>query len=294
MHYILKFSKFLYPLSLFNNYISLTFHVKEEEQQQILIAWLNELGFEGFEELPDRVVAFIPEPQYNEALLKQAFSNSAFTFQKEIIKQKNWNEEWEKNFQPVEIGNEVVIAAGFHQNLPDYPYKIIIDPKMSFGTGHHETTAMMIQFMLDHKQDFVNRSVLDFGSGTGILTVMASKLGASAILAVDHEEWAYHNSVENFVTNQVTNAVAILGEEKAFAGRKFDIILANINRHIILNNFSVISQSLNREGTLYCSGFLLSDGKDIMEQAAKVNLENTGEKSNGNWLAFSFKKTADN
>ena len=281
-------------MSLSNNYNSLTFPVKEEEQQQILIAWLNELGFEGFEELPDKVIAFIPEQQYDEALLKKAFSNSAFTFQKEIIQPKNWNEEWEKNFQPVVIGNEVIIAAGFHQNLAAYPYKIIIDPKMSFGTGHHETTAMMIQFMLDHKPDFVNRSVLDFGAGTGILTIMASKLGASAILAIDHEEWAYHNSVENFVTNKITNAVAILGEEKAFKGKKFDIILANINRHIILNNFNVISQSLNRDGTLYCSGFLLSDGKDITEQAAKLNLKLTGEKSNGNWLAFSFKKIADN
>lgn len=274
------------------NYIAAFFSVPDDELKQILVAWLTEYGFEGFEEAADGLKAFIPHQLYNEEQLLQLLTRvpEAISFRTEIIPPKNWNEEWESNFQPVVIDDEVIIRASFH-HTGRYPYEIIIDPKMSFGTGHHETTAMMIQLMLKHKEDFTEKEVLDFGSGTGILSILASKLGAKEVFAIDNEEWAYKNCLENFSSNHITNAKAILGDAKDFSGQTFNIILANINYTILTQHLVEISRALKRGGRLYCSGFLLSDEEGMIIAAEKVNLRLSEKKTNGNWLALSFQNT---
>jgi len=273
------------------NYISLFFNLKDEEQKQVLIAWLADFGFEGFEETADGLKAFIPAQLYNEKQIQHLLNNiqGNISFQSEIIEPKNWNEEWEKNFSPVTIKEEVIIRAGFH--IPkNYPYEIIIDPKMSFGTGHHETTAMMIELMLEHRKDFTGRNILDFGSGTGILSILASKLGAKNILAIDHEEWAYNNAIENFSSNKVRNAKAVHGDANDFTGQTFDIILANINYNILTQYFHEMVAALAPEGQLYCSGFLLSDEQGMIQEAEKAGLTLSEKKVNGNWMALTFIK----
>lgn len=274
------------------NYLSVFFSVPDDELKQILIAWLTEYRFEGFEETTGGLKAFIPYQLYNEEHLLQLLGRipENISFQTEIILPKNWNEEWEKNFQPIVIDDEIIIRASFH-SVEKYPYEIIIDPKMSFGTGHHETTAMMIQLMRIHKADFAGKTVLDFGSGTGILSILASKLGAKEVLAVDNEEWAYRNCQENFSSNHITNAKAVHGDAKDFSGQNFNIILANINYTILTQHLVEISRALKPRGRLYCSGFLLSDEEGMIVAAEKVNLRLSEKKTNGNWLALSFQNT---
>ncbi len=273
------------------NYISIFFSITDKDLKQILIAWLSDFGFEGFEETTGGLKAFVPESSYNEVQLQQLLNkvSGGISFTVEVIGEKNWNEEWEKNFQPVVINNEVMIRAGFHSPA-NYPYEIIVDPKMSFGTGHHETTAMMIQLMLDDRKKFFEKSVLDFGSGTGILSILASKLGAKEVLAIDNEEWAYKNCLENFSSNNISNVKAIHGEAKDFAAQLFDIILANINYNILVKHFVEISISLKPNGKLYCSGFLLSDEQSMIHEAEKAGLTFSDKKTNGNWLALTFLK----
>lgn len=273
------------------NYTALTLKVKDEGQRQVLIALLSDAGFDGFEETEEALIAFIPYELYDEVKVLPLLNNVAgdIPFSFEIIKPKNWNEEWEKNFQPVVINNEVIIRASFHHPTK-FPYEIIIDPKMSFGTGHHETTAMMIQLMLENRNCFRGKATLDFGSGTGILSILASKLGAINILAIDNEEWAYHNALENFFTNKSIHAKAIHGSGKDFSGKFFDIILANINYNIIVEHFVEISAALNPNGKLYCSGFLLSDEQGLIQAAEKTHLTPSEKKVSGNWLALTFLK----
>lgn len=208
-----------------------------------------------------------------------------------LIEEKNWNEEWEKNFEPIEVDDEVLVRAPFHRVEKKFLLEIIIEPKMSFGTGHHATTYMMIQFMLEHKNDFREAEVFDFGAGTGILSVLAGKLGAKNVLSIDHEEWAFENMKENFLKNNSIHCLPVLADCPPDEAERFDIILANINRNVIVEFFPLLQKLLKPNGKLFCSGFLPVDEVVITLHAEKINLKPVAHKTKDNWSAIVFQKS---
>lgn len=239
------------------DYYSFTFQIKESWQQELIIAALDDIGFEGYEERENAMDAYISTSSFSESAFIQAITPYqeayGFSFSKSIVENKNWNELWEKSFNPIVIGSEIAVRASFHPSFPEVKYDLVIDPKMSFGTGHHATTEMMMRLML--KENISQKRVLDFGSGTGILSILAAKLNANTILSIDHEEWAYRNAIENFQLNHVVTATALLGDASCFKHQEFDLILANINRSIIVNTMSQFAATLNKHGRLLISGF---------------------------------------
>lgn len=273
------------------NYVAVQFNIAETEVKDFLAALLNEIGFEGFEETNDALKAFIPKELYDTLALNELLAEFELTqninFSVEEILPTNWNEEWEKNFQPVYVSDKIQIRASFHAN-ENFPIDIVIDPKMSFGTGHHETTFMMSETMLNI--DFSNKTVFDFGSGTGILSILAAKLGAKNVYALDHEEWAYHNCVENAMLNNIKCIEAVYGDEEKFPVNTFDIILANINRNIIAKNMKALAALLHPKSHLLISGFLTSDEPYLLDIARQNNLKATGRKEKNNWICFSLTK----
>lgn len=270
------------------SYYCFTFSIREPWQQELFIAALDEIGFNGFEEREYELLAFIPADLYEDLKFQQCIAPlikeySTSCYRSELPDQ-NWNKLWEQSFQPIQIGVDIVVRASFHETVPGVQHDIVIDPKMSFGTGHHATTAMMLQFMLE--EDLQDKHVLDFGSGTGILSILAAKSGAADILSIDHEEWAYHNALENFKLNKVHNATALQGEAPAFSGKTFDIILANINRTVIVDAMPLFRKSLSLKGVLLISGFLISDEFMITGSAAVSGFRVDKKTYDGDWVAL--------
>ena len=264
------------------------FYTRDELERNWLISILTENAFEGFEETSEALKAFVPSAEITslkvtEILFDNDFSHIEFT--SAIIEEKNWNEEWEKNFEPVIIAEQVAIRAPFHLPIANM-HELIIEPKMSFGTGHHATTASMIQLMLT--ANFENKSVLDFGSGTGILAILAEKLKATKIIAIDNEEWAYHNCIENIERNNCVTIRAVKGDDTYIFHEKFEIILANINRNVILKNMRNWKSLLQEKGLLIVSGILDSDEQDIINEAQKNELAVKEVVRTNGWLAISF------
>lgn len=266
------------------NYIHLQFQHLSKEQQEILIALLSELGFEGFEEGTGYLSAFIPESQWSPELLDEiTIGEGPLTYTTEVIAPRNWNEEWEKNFEPVVVHDFCAVRAHFHQPITNVQYEIVITPKMSFGTGHHATTFMMIEFM--EQLDFTGKTVLDFGTGTGILAVLAEKQGAQAVTAIDNDDWSIDNAAENIAVNKATKIVL----EKAHDLNKFNlfnIILANINKHVLLANMASVKQHLTQGGVLIMSGLLAGDRPDIEQAAMQHDLKIVEQKQQNNWIAL--------
>jgi ribosomal protein L11 methyltransferase len=265
------------------NYIQLSID-SDPSQQEILIALLAEKGFEGFEENQDQLLAFIPEKEFNAINVDEIFSGIFLSYSKKIIEQKNWNEEWEKNFEPVIVDDFCGIRASFHQPIKNVEHEIIITPKMSFGTGHHATTYLMIEAMKNI--DFNNKTVLDFGTGTGILAILSEKLGAKKILAVDKDPWCIENSNENILTN---NCTKIIVEEKGiipFTEHGFDIILANINRNIILEQLPFFKQQLTSKSVLLVSGLLAEDFDEMEKQSLNYSLDIVSKSLKNNWICL--------
>lgn len=265
------------------------FFTRDEIERSWLVSILSDYHFEGFEETEASLKAFAPSEKIKhldikEILYQDELSHIRFTSAQ--LEEKNWNEEWEKNFQQVVIAGKVAIRAPFHPAF-DTPYELIIEPKMSFGTGHHATTASMIELML--KEDLRGKSILDFGSGTGILSILAEKLNATKIVAIDHEEWAYRNALENIERNNCVHVQVIKGDDSFTFGEKFDVILANINSHVILENISKWQQLLSKSGILIVSGILASDEGDVVKQAHKHQLDVRNILNNNGWLAISFR-----
>jgi ribosomal protein L11 methyltransferase len=261
--------------------------------REIVIQELADLGFESFEEAQNGVVAYIPEHSFDEkAVSKHAFLNKfnlgkvEFSFIK--IEDRNWNDEWEKNFQPVLIAETCFIRAPFHEPQKGIPYEIIIEPKMAFGTGNHETTSLMIEQMLAIK--FEGKHVLDMGCGTGVLGIMASKLKATSILAIDIDEWAYQNTIDNCAANNIKNIAVEQGNADKLRDRKFDVILANINRNILLEHIPAYANSLSTKGLLLLSGIYEQDLSMIREQAEANSLIYQGKSEKNNWIAVLFAK----
>lgn len=277
-------------------YIELTCHLQSEERELLsayLITGLGESGYESFVEEDDVIKAYIPENNYNQGILQELFENTPSGLGNvswEILKieQQNWNAEWESNFNPVVIDNKVLIKASFHENLPEYPYQIIIDPKMSFGTGHHSTTALMIKYMAG--LEFKNKSVLDMGSGTGILAIFAKILGASVITAIDIDEWAVANAKENFQLNNIQEYELLPGGAELLANKRFNIILANINRNILVNDMPHYSNSLSSGGILIISGIYKTDLEHVRAAAEQNNFIFQNFKEKNTWIAARFIK----
>jgi ribosomal protein L11 methyltransferase len=269
------------------NYIHLRFQPVSKEQQEILIAQLNELGYEGFEEGINTFSAYIPDDQFNETETYSLITDTGISITKEIIPPRNWNQEWEQNFQPVIIDTFCGIRAHFHAPLQNVQHEIIITPKMSFGTGHHATTYLMIQSM--QQLSFAGKNVLDFGTGTGVLAILAEKLGASHIAAIDNDEWSITNAEENIALNHCTN-IMIERAESLQMSTEFDIILANINKHVLLANMAGIKQHLTSGGVVLMSGLLTGDRQDIETTASANGLLIFEQQTRGDWMCLMLKK----
>ncbi len=251
------------------DYISLRFsHVKQEDTD-FIIAMLADTGFEGFEESENYLTAYIGKKDYEEAMVKELADRYSLFYEVENLPMRNWNAVWENNFEPVVIDDFVAIRAHFHQPVTGVQHDIIITPKMSFGTGHHATTTMMIQQM--RHLDFKGKTVFDFGTGTGILSILAEKLGAADILAVDNDEWSIENSRENIEQNDC-HCIRTALKNNAYTNEFFDVILANINRNVILENFSFLSAQLKTGGDLLISGLLAEDEKIIVAEATRYQI----------------------
>lgn len=255
----------------------------------LLASFLGEIGFESFEEDIDGMLAFIRKDMFDEDALVHLISNFPYTsdIQYSIanVDEVNWNEEWEKHyFEPIVIGNQCVIHSSFHTDVPSAEYDIVIDPKMSFGTGHHETTSMMIEEILD--ADLKGKSVLDMGCGTAVLGILAAKRGASPVLAIDIDPWCTENSKENIQNNGVEWIQVELGGAEQLENVKVDVIFANINRNILLEDIKKYSACLGEGGVLYMSGFYTSDIPVLMEEANRYGLQLKASREKNNWAAI--------
>jgi ribosomal protein L11 methyltransferase len=274
------------------NYIGYTFKILPKEPgTEILIAQLGFAGFESFVENEEGVSAYIQESDWNSQMLEniQILNSEEFqiTFKEEIIEQTNWNSEWEKNFNPIQVDNEVSIRAPFHKN-PNLTYDIIIEPKMSFGTGHHETTHMMVQHLLN--LDLKDKKTLDMGCGTGILAIFAEMKGAQPVDAIDIDNWCFQNSLENVERNNCKHISVYEGNASLLKDNKYDVIIANINRNILLNDMSKYVSCLNEKGIILFSGFYKEDIEIIDNEVAKYGLILDKTLERNNWVSLKYIK----
>ncbi|MGW1453505.1 50S ribosomal protein L11 methyltransferase [Salegentibacter agarivorans] len=273
-----------------SNYLEFKFKIEPlQPASEILVAELGYLGFESFVEEEDGLTAYIPAEEYEDDLLAgvHILQSDEFqiTYSKGEIEQVNWNEEWEKNFSPIMVDDICSVRAPFHPE-PDTEFDIVIEPKMSFGTGHHATTHMMIQHIL--KNDWNDKAVLDMGCGTGVLAILASMKGAKFVDAIDIDNWCYQNTLENVGRNDCDNINVEEGGAELLQDRKYDMILANINRNILLRDLPIYKDSLNKDGNLFLSGFYEEDIPVIKEACQKLGLNYIEHIERSNWVAVKF------
>jgi ribosomal protein L11 methyltransferase len=273
------------------NHRQVTIPTTDPALQEILVALLSTLGYEGFEQQDTALQAFVPEDRFDGGALDEILRPKGLSYSTARIEEKNWNEEWEKNFQPVQVEGFCAIRAHFHAPIPGVIHELVITPKMSFGTGHHATTYMMIQAMKD--LDFQGRRVLDFGTGTGVLAILAEKLGAEEVLAIDNDDWSIDNAVENVAANGCSR-IMVLQSDVIPAAETFDIMLANINKHVILSQLAVMGQQLAPGGVILLSGLLINDIEDIESEAVKNSLTVTLKVTKGGWICLQSKKKDQN
>ena len=272
-------------------YIAYDFNVSPKEPAtEMLIAQLGYVGFESFVEQDYGVTAYIQKQEWNSKILEDVFmlhSNEFnITFEHNEIAQTNWNEEWEKNFNPIQVDDLVSIRAPFHTN-PSLQFDIVIEPKMSFGTGHHETTHMMVQHLL--ALDLDTKKVLDMGCGTGILAIFAEMKGAKPIDAIDIDSWCYENSLENIQRNNC-NHITVYEGDASLLKEKYDVIIANINRNILLSDMKTYTDCLNENGVLLLSGFYKEDIVIIEDEVTKYGLTFETMIQRNNWVALKYVK----
>ena len=274
-----------------NNYLEFNFKIEPlQPWNEILMAELIEIGFDSFTEEHDGILAYIQKETFKEEELKEVHLlqnpeiKISYTFQE--MPNINWNEEWEKNFSPINVEDKVSIRAEFHGNQ-NLPHEIIIQPKMSFGTGHHATTYLMIQQMLD--MNFENKTVLDMGCGTSVLAIFAKQQGAGKTVAIDIDEWSVENSIENAARNSVELEIS-QGTAENLGSENFDIILANINRNILISDIPTYVSVLNSGGQLLLSGLCFFDVDDILEVCTENNLTLKNKQQREEWMSLLLEK----
>lgn len=258
--------------------------------RDILIAQLGDLGFESFVETETGFDAYVAKELWNDDWNLNSvdgFYEVKVEYSKELIEDQNWNEEWEKNFDPILIGQECYIRATFHKPEPSFPFEIVIEPKMSFGTGHHQTTTMMVQLALE--MEFEGKQVLDMGAGTAVLAILAGMKGAEPITAIDIDEWAFENAKENVTMNGFGNIKVEMGGAELLGPENFDLIFANINRNILLEDIPAYVEVLKADGRLLLSGFYKEDIPLIEEKCKSCGLIFEKSKNIDNWVALQFK-----
>ncbi|MCP9198415.1 50S ribosomal protein L11 methyltransferase [Gramella sp. GC03-9] len=274
------------------NYLEFQFIIEPvQPASEILIAELGYLGFESFVENDNGITAYIPVEEYEDDLLANVHilqsEEFEINFNVNEIERLNWNEEWEKNFTPIQVDEHCSVRAPFHPKT-DVEFDIIIEPKMSFGTGHHATTHMMIQLIL--KNDWENKSVLDMGCGTGVLAILAAMKGATPVDAIDIDNWCYLNTLENISRNDCEHINVEEGGAELLEGRKYDMILANINRNILLRDLPVYEKCLNEQGNIFLSGFYKRD-LPVIEKACKdLGLDFVENIERNDWIAAKFSR----
>lgn len=278
---------FLIPIKVeMTGYYKFQFEVAEQKKDQLL-AFLSLMDFESFEEEAYALNAYLPENDNSDAFdtqLKNLIQPLRVDFEKSYIPPTNWNAVWESNFSPIKIDDFCYIRAAFHEDIKDVKHVIHLNPKMAFGTGHHATTYMMIQFM--SKIDFKGKQVFDFGCGTGILAILAAKMGAKTVYAIDIESWSAENTVEHIELNDVSNIVveqATITEDPA---AQYDIILANINRNVILESLPILKKQLNPNGAIFFSGILKEDEELVFTSLKKAGFVIRQSASREQWLAL--------
>ncbi|MCF8253250.1 MAG: 50S ribosomal protein L11 methyltransferase [Bacteroidia bacterium] len=267
------------------NYILCDFTCSSEKSE-LLIAELSQINFEGFIENENGFEAYLPESDFNQDDLNSILVQYEIDFTNVAIRKvapQNWNANWEGSFEPVTIGTKLRIRAPFHEPSSDFSIELIIQPKTSFGTGHHETTYSIMELMLNFKME--NLEVFDYGSGTGILAILASKLGAKTIFANDIDPWAAENIFENAELNQIENISFIQGDIQAAKSQTFDLILANINKNILMDSFTHLFPLLRENGHLIISGFYETDLPDLTSEAKKCGFNFKEKVTTNNWTA---------
>ena len=269
-------------------HVKVTFAIASQETTDMLMAILCDIGFNGFEETENELLAYIGEEEFDKFKLDAIAVRVGLTYETETIAQQNWNALWESNFQPVVVEGICTIRAHFHDIVATTPYEIVITPKMSFGTGHHATTQLMI--MLMSEIDFAGKTVLDFGTGTGVLAIFAELRGAERVLAIDNDEWSVENALENVDRNHSTHISVMQGSVEDMSGSKYDIILANINRHILLQYMGAMYEGLNNNGSILMSGLLIADREIIVDAAAGVGFQLIRVQEQDNWIGLLLKK----
>ncbi len=276
----MQYTKVTFTISPINNFI-----------RDILTAELAEFDYDSFEETEVGINAYIPSNNYSEDDIKniQILKNEDYeiTYSHEDIPDQNWNETWEKHFfNPIIIDDRCIVRSPFHQDIPKTDYDILIEPKMAFGTGHHETTGLMIKHILE--SDFSGKSVLDMGCGTGILGILCAMKNATKVTGIDIEDWAFNNALENIKLNNTEQMKVFCGDASLLGSESFDVILANINRNILLEDISKYVKVLKTNGTLILSGFYNSDMDIIDAECIKNNLKKNTVKEDNNWVAIAY------
>lgn len=267
-------------------YYEITFDAIDERRQDLVIAVLSTAHYDGFEQTETSLKAYIPKKEFDEDFIKGFCKEQGLEYSRELIKEQNWNHAWESNFQPVVIEKFAAIRASFHKPVKNVEHEIVITPKMSFGTGHHATTYLMIVEM--SKTDFRDKVVMDFGTGTGVLAILAEKLGARKIVAIDYDEWSIENASENIAENNCTKIELIKADSANIEGH-YGIILANINRNVILENFSQFVERLEPGGILLLSGLLSEPDTELVSlKAHEFGFKILGGSSRNNWSTLRF------
>ena len=265
------------------NYLQIEFEIENTVENEILIALLSNAGFESFEEADKSLKAFIKEEGFTEDSLQDILNIVPVNYAITVVPQQNWNAQWESSFEPILVNDFVGIRAYFHQPITHVKHEIIITPKMSFGTGHHATTYMMIEQM--EGLDFTNKRVVDFGTGTAVLAILAEKMGSVSVDAIDYDEWSIENSIENAAANNCTK-INLIKAETIAAGIVYDIILANINLNVIIQNLAAI-KAVSKKGTvILLSGFLKADEISITGSLAENGIHHLKTSQKGEWICI--------
>ena len=276
-------------------YLEVTFTVSpaSETANDIIAALAADLGFESFVESPQGTIGYVPINLYDENALREAMtdfpmSDTSITFTTCEMEDKNWNEEWEKHFfEPIVVDSRCVIHSTFHKDYPKADFDIIINPQMAFGTGHHQTTRLIISYLLDI--NLQEKTVLDMGCGTSILAILASMRGAKQLTAIDIDEWCVNNSIDNLELNHIDNIKVFQGDASSLASEgPFDIIIANINRNILWADMQHYVARMNQGGEIYFSGFYESDLPMIQAEAERLGLRYISHRTEKEWTAAQF------